>query len=714
MSQAALFSLDEPKPLAPRGRAAWAVGITGYALLTAVVIHYGDITLQPLVWVPVAHALAISFVCAFTAVLLLGQATTSGLRGYLWLGASYLYVGGLLLAFPLFFPGTVWEGEPLVGGTQSAITIFYVWHLAFLVGIIASGIVLWKDRRNHRRPGLRHRLWVTVVAVIGAVLATLILVAALPNSVPLLLGDGGSLTLLARATDVLMVALSAIAVGLAATTVRTGAQIQRWLFAVTLLLLGEALVNATADGRWTLAWYFNRFFGMVSLAAMFAALVWIIARIGRATSRLAASDSLTGAESRASFGQSMERELAAAGQSGTRRAVLWIDLDGFKSVNDQVGHAVGDEVLRRTVQRLRANVRASDHVGRLGGDEFGVLLCDNVADERISVVADRLLRALREPVVVEDTTTLLSGSIGVSVSPGDGQDADTLLQRADLAMYAAKHAGGDRYRRFTDELGEEAGDKADLRYRLARGIRQHEFALDVQPIVAAADRRVVGLEALVRWQTGTDRLVAARFIDFSMQSGQIIQIGRQVVARLEELAPALLRTLPAEGFLSFNLSVKELTDTSIVDRLTRGPLAKLSPRMLVEVTESLEFQALTDAAANLDRLRLSGFRVAVDDFGAGFSNFARLEQLQPYVLKADRSLVSRLTTDGETGSAFLQATVSVARSLQCRVIAEGVENQRQAALVEEMGVDLVQGYFYGRPVPAPAWLGEHAAQGAAV
>ena len=710
MSQAALFSLDEPKPLGPRGRAAWIVGIIGYSLLTVTVLRFGDIQLEPLIWVPVAHALAISFVCGFTAVLLLGQASTSGRRGYLWLGATYLYVGGLLLAFPLFFPGTVLQDAPLLGTGQSAITIFYVWHLSFLVGLIASGIVLWRDHHNHRRPGLRHRLWVTVGEIAAVITLTLAVVALLPPGVPPLLAEDGSLTVLARALDILMVVLSALAVALASTTVRRGAQIQRWLFAVTLLLLGEALVNATADGRWTLAWYFNRFFGMVSLAAMFAALVWIIARIGRATSRLAASDSLTGAASRASFGQSMERELAAATQAGTRRAILWIDLDGFKSVNDQVGHAIGDEVLRRTVDRLRSNVRHSDHVGRLGGDEFGVLLCDNVADERISVVADRLLRALREPVVVQETTTLLSGSIGIAVSPADGRDADTLLQRADLAMYAAKHAGGDRYRRFTDELGEEAGDRADLRYRLARGIRQHEFTLDVQPIVAATDRRVLGLEALVRWQTGTDRLTAARFIDFSMQSGQIIQIGRQVVARLEELAPELLLTLPTDGFLSFNLSVKELTDSSIVDRLTRGPLSGLSSRLLVEVTESLEFQAMTEAAANLDRLRLSGFRVAVDDFGAGFSNFARLEQLQPYVLKADRSLVARLTSDGETGSAFLQATVSVARSLQCQVVAEGVENQRQAALAEEMGVDLVQGYFYGRPVPADSWLSRHAEQ----
>lgn len=709
MSQAALFSLDEPKPLGPRGRAAWTVGIIAYAIVTAVVLFYGDIVLEPLIWVPVAHALALSFVCAFTAVLLLGQASTSGRRGYLWLGATYLYVGGLLLAFPLFFPGTVLSEAPLLGTSQSSITLFYIWHIAFLIGIIASGAVLWRDQRSHRRPGLRHRLWLTVVEIGAAVLATLAVVAVLPEGLPPLLTADGALTDLARAIDILMVLLSAAAVALASTTLRRGAQIQRWLFAVTLLLLGEALVNATADGRWTLAWYFNRMFGMVSLAAMFAALVWIIARIGRATSRLAASDSLTGAESRAAFGQSMERELAAAAQAGTRRAVLWIDLDGFKSVNDQVGHAIGDEVLRRTVDRLRSSVRQSDHVGRLGGDEFGVLLCDNVADERISVVAERLLRALREPVVVQDMTTLLSGSIGIAVSPDDGRDADSLLQRADLAMYAAKNAGGDRCRRFSADLGEEAGDKADLRYRLARGIRHQEFSLDVQPIVTATDHTVVGLESLVRWQVGDERLAAARFIDFAVQSGQIIQIGRQVVAQLEYLGPALLATLPPEGFLTLNLSVKELTDGSIVDRLATGPLARVSTRVLVEVTESLEFQAMTEAAANLDRLRLAGYRVAVDDFGAGFSNFARLEQLQPYVLKADRSLVSRLTNGEESRAAFLQATVSVARSLRCLVVAEGVENSRQADLVEHLGVDLVQGYYYGRPTPAAKWLEQHTA-----
>ncbi|MFN8125053.1 MAG: EAL domain-containing protein [Candidatus Nanopelagicales bacterium] len=706
MNDEALFALDARRPLSTSGRIMWAVGVLAFAALTLIAASQGEGVLQQLVWVPITHSLVVGLVCAFTAALLFGQASTGGRRGYVWLGVTYLYVAGLLLGFPLFFPGTMGGDEPILGGWQSSITIFYLWHITFVVGILATAVVLWSDQRNHRRPGLRRPVWVTIALVIGAVLLTDLILAAGRDILPTLIDADGRINGLAGQLDMLVLALAIIACLVAGLTAWDGAEIQRWLFAVSLLALGEAVVNFRSIGRWSVAWYYDRLLAMIALTSLFAALVWIIARIGRATSRLAMSDGLTGCESRASFTASLDREIAAAQHDGTTRALLWIDLDGFKSVNDQVGHAIGDEVLRTVVRRLSERVRPTDHVGRLGGDEFGVLLSDPVSDDRISVIADRMLSGLRDPIVIDNATALVTGSIGVATCPADGTTASALLSRADLAMYAAKNSGGDRWTRFSADLGSLAAGRADLRHNLAAAVRSGQFELDVQPIVAVAiaGEPVIGVEVLARWQTETERLPAGQFIEFATTTGQIIQIGRQVLDRLEQCIARLIDALPPDGFVAVNLSVKELTDDEIVQRLLLGPLGRYSRRLVLEVTESAELKAGTDADAHLDQLRLRGYSVAVDDFGAGFSNFSRLEQLRPLLLKIDRSLVVRAADEFPAGgTAFLEAAVSVGRNLGCGVVAEGVETPEQLQIARDLGIDFAQGYLLGRPMPVESW-----------
>lgn len=699
----ALYSLDEPRPTRRGVKWVWVLGILGYALTIAVIASHGSTFLPPVIWVPVAHAIVVAVACGFTAVIILGQATVSGRRGYLILGGTYLYVTLLLAAFPLLFPGAIRAEVPLLGGAQSSISIFYSWHIVALVGLIASIHVLWYDQRTHRRPGLGVSVPQVVVVVTCLALTTVVLATAQPIT---FLSDTGELLGIGVIMDVVILGLSVVAVGSAALAARRGAQIQSWLLAVSILLLGEAVLNVFALGRWSVAWYFNRLFGMIALAALFGVLLVIISRMGRATNTLAAADPLTGCESRASFGKSLDREIASGQTNGTARALLWIDLDSFKSVNDELGHVVGDEVLRAAVQRIQQQVRAGDHVGRLGGDEFGVLLCDQVCDSTVDAVAQRILLHLREPMTVGSSPVLLSGSIGIATTDGTSGSAlssTQILHQADLAMYAAKHNGGDRFHRFDGTLGDDALDRAQLRHELSRAIREGAFEVDFQPIIDLRDGHVVGAEALARWQRGDERLAAEQFVGYATQTGQITPIGRQVLARLETDIPFLLPHLDPHGFVSVNLSVRELVDNEILDRLRNGPLAAQAGRLIFEITESMELQSAIDAERHLDELRDLGYRVALDDFGAGFSNLGRLEQLHPDMIKVDQSLIARAGCGRKGGQAFLAAAVSVAECLDCDLVAEGVQTADEEQAVRDLGIRLVQGYRFGEPVPLERW-----------
>ncbi len=378
---AALYSLDEARPLSRAGRLAAWVGAVVYLGASLGVLSRGSDPWPALVWVPIAHALVLVVVCGLTSLLLYGQASATGRRGYLWLGGTYLYVAVLLLSFPLFFPGGFGGEEPLLGGQQSAPWMFYIWHFAFAGGLMVAVCVFHIDRVRHRRPGLVVDMWPSVVGVVIAALLTVGFVAVEDTAFrPTLLAQEVGLTSLAAALDWLLLGFSLAATALSLWCQRGGALIQRWLSAVLVLQLGAAIVNMNAN-RWSFGWYFDRLFGMVALTSLLIFLVFSLARAGQATNIVASSDTLTRSESRASFTQSMEQEIAAARLQGQSVALLWVDLDGFKGVNDQFGHQVGDDVLRVTVNRILGQVRDADHVGRLGGDEIGVLLCEGVADD---------------------------------------------------------------------------------------------------------------------------------------------------------------------------------------------------------------------------------------------------------------------------------------------------------------------------------------------
>jgi len=394
----------------------------------------------------------------------------------------------------------------------------------------------------------------------------------------------------------------------------------------------------------------------------------------------------------------MRREIARSRDLGTEIALLWVDLDGFKGINDQLGHQVGDDVLRQVVERLFGQVRPGDHVGRLGGDEFGVLLCDDVAEGRVDAVADRVLAAIREPLRSADSLLHVTAAVGVARAPTDARTAEDLLLCADLAMYAAKNRGGDRFEPFNAVIGTEAVTKARLRHDLASALRAGEFCLHYQPIFASNGTRMAGVEALARWVRDGEPVAAGEFVPFAEQSGQIISLGRTVIRKLSSEMPLWLDASGPDFFVSLNLSVKELADVPLVDELLDG-LGPHLDRLVVEVTESLELQESSEAERNLERLRAAGVRIAIDDFGAGFSNFTRLEHLRPSLIKIDRSLVRRAGSEKEGGVAFLTAATSVAASLQCDVVAEGVETDEEAEVVQLLGIAYVQGFRFQKPGP---------------
>ena len=696
---AALYSLDEARPLSRAGRlAAWVGGVV-YLGVSLGVFSRGSDPWPALVWVPIAHALVLFVVCGLTSLLLYGQASATRRRGYLWLGGTYLYVAVLLLSFPLFFPGGFGGQEPLLGGQQSAPWMYFIWHFAFAGGLIVAVCVFHIDRVRHRRPDLTVEMWPSVVGVLIAALLSVAFVAVPDTALrPTLVAPEAGLTPLGLALDWLLLGLSLAGAGLALWCQRGGALIQRWLSAVLLLQLGAAIVNMNTNS-WSFGWYFDRLFGMLALTSLLVFLVFSLARAGQATSIVASSDTLTRSESRASFTQSMDQEIAAARLLGQSVALLWVDLDGFKSVNDQFGHQVGDDVLRVTVNRILGQVRDADHVGRLGGDEIGVLLCEGAPETPVAPVAERILAALREPMHIDELLIHITGSIGIATFPNDGEHPDELITRADLAMYAAKNAGGDRCLQFSAQLGLEAMDTAQLRHDLARAVRSGDFELAYQPIVALDSGAVVGAEALARWVHGGQLVPAARFMAFAEKTGQIVAIGRLILEVVERDVDQVLATLPPDGFLAVNLSARELSDDIHLDRLLAGPLQASAGRLVLEVTESSELLEKSDITHRLVRLREAGYRLAVDDFGAGFSNFTRLEAMRPDILKIDRALVARAGSGEEGGVAFLAAARSVAESLHCPVIAEGVQTAAERAVVVASGITLAQGHLLGRPVP---------------
>lgn len=414
--------------------------------------------------------------------------------------------------------------------------------------------------------------------------------------------------------------------------------------------------------------------------------------------RFARYDSLTGLPNRSFFLDTLDRTLARAGHQRTRAALVFLDLDGFKAVNDGLGHAAGDTVLQTMAERLRAGTRSSDLVARIGGDEFTVLVPSLARADDAALVAQGLLEKMAHPCSIQDREVTLSASAGISVYPDDGSDSGVLLRHADLAMYRAKQEGKNTYRFFTAEMSERALERMSLLEGLRLALERDEFELVYLPVV---DRRgPPGLEALLRWRHPKLGLVTpASFIAQAEESGLMLPIGTRVLGRATRFVAGLGRS---DVRLAVNLSPRQFLQPELVDAvksaLSESGLA--ASRLELDLTEATVMTEAEETKARLQQLRALEVELALDDFGTGYFSIGRLQELGFSRLKIDRSVVAGLPARRESASQ-VEAILALATSLGIGVVAEGVETEAQRAFLEARECSGLQGYLISPPL-APA------------
>jgi diguanylate cyclase (GGDEF)-like protein len=418
--------------------------------------------------------------------------------------------------------------------------------------------------------------------------------------------------------------------------------------------------------------------------------------------KLARYDGLTGLPNRSMFMDELQRTLARARRHGGHFALFFIDLDRFKNINDSLGHGAGDQLLKVMAARLRALLRDSDLVARLGGDEFVVLLDATVDATALAHVARKALAAIGEPVPIESRSYQVTGSIGISLYPDDGEDAATLLKNADAAMYLAKDRGKNNYQFYTAQLAAHSAQQfaleADLRAALPRG----ELVLHFQPKVRVDSGALIGMEALLRWMHPQRGLLPpGAFITLAEDSGLILPIGQWVLHAACRQMGAWRDAGLRVPRCAVNLSARQLVTDTLVDDVARA-LAdhRLEADALeVEITESVLMADPERANRILQALHGMGVHVSIDDFGTGYSSLAYLKRFPAQTVKIDRSFVSGLPDDRDD-AAITQAVIAMAHSLGLEVVAEGVETKAQLDFLLRLGCDQAQGYFISRPVPA--------------
>ena len=418
-------------------------------------------------------------------------------------------------------------------------------------------------------------------------------------------------------------------------------------------------------------------------------------------------DPLTRLPNRALIEDRLQQALTRADRSGVRVAVLFLDLDRFKVINDSLGHQVGDELLVSVAERLRSVLRGTDTAGRFGGDEF-VVVCGEIANESdVLEVAERLVSSFAEPFTLQGESVFLSASVGIAIASAGTCDATALVRDADAAMYRAKERGRNRFELFDSEMRSMAVNRLEIERSLRHAVERNELELYFQPTVDIATQRVTGAEALLRWQREDGSFVGPdTFIRVAEETGMIRSIGAWV---LEDACTQLAKWKRMLGdarpfTLAVNLSAHQIADARIVDEVASILRASnLEPEWLcLEITESALLQDLDAALEVVGRLRALGVRIALDDFGTGYSSLRYLQQLPVDVLKIDRSFISRLGP-GSRDSSIVARMIDLAHALDLEVVAEGVETPGQLAELASMKCEVAQGFYFSAPQSGDAF-----------
>jgi diguanylate cyclase (GGDEF)-like protein/PAS domain S-box-containing protein len=411
-------------------------------------------------------------------------------------------------------------------------------------------------------------------------------------------------------------------------------------------------------------------------------------------------DSLTGLPNRTLLHDRLQQAVAQAQRGRHRVAVLFLDLDRFKSVNDTLGHAIGDELLKHVADRLRSAVRAVDTVSRLGGDEFVIVLHEMSSPDDVVQVAEKILGALAPPVIIEGHSLRATPSIGISMFPDDGDEVITLMKSADTAMYQAKAAGRNNFQFFARKMNEQATHFFTLENRLRKAIESGDLVLHYQPLIDWPRRALCGMEALARWNDPEQGLIEpAEFIPIAEETGLIVPIGEWVLDAALRQNHAWQREGRPMLPISVNLSARQFRQKDLVDNLRRILADTGQPARLLEleITETTLMQDIDETRSRLQEISAMGVQLVIDDFGTGYSSLSYLKRFPVHKLKIDQSFVRDLTFDADD-AAIVTAIIGLAKSLELETLAEGVETREQLDVLLGLGCERFQGFLFSRPL----------------
>lgn len=417
---------------------------------------------------------------------------------------------------------------------------------------------------------------------------------------------------------------------------------------------------------------------------------------------LAFYDPLTGLANRRLFRNRLEKSVKSVLRSGSSMALMFLDMDQFKRVNDTLGHDAGDILLKEVAHRLSHTVRENDTVSRIGGDEFTILLTDVHHTSDVLVVAEKLLHAMAKPIRIKGQDIVTTVSIGITMTPEDSTDANTLMKNADLAMYRAKELGRNNFQFFSEDMNHSILEHLSLEKEINEAIARQQFSLVFQPKISLFDFGITGVETLIRWQHPEKGMITPdRFIPVAEETGQILEIGSWVLEQSCRQISSLIRSnvLPEHAKVAVNLSARQFTDPHLLQRIRSVlEITNIPPHCLeLEITESTLMEDVESAIQIMQEIKKTGVAIAIDDFGTGYSSLAYIKRFPIDVLKVDRSFVMDIPED-KNDMAITAAVIAMAQKLSMTVVAEGVETQEQLQFLRQNNCDEGQGYLFSRPL----------------
>ncbi len=647
--------------------------------------------------VDTASSFATGMVFGLVALIAFGQARTALGSGFTVIGVTFGALGGVWGFLPFFLPnGLAFTTPPtsVLGTANASEALIYISEALLAVGCAVGAVLLAQARVL----GERKRIRTTYAA--GATFLVFLVITAwgalgAPGFPEIMVASGAYRTDL-RTMSLVLIGLVAIAALVIGWTARGGSAMSRWLLSVLLLrLMFDA--SLWQNPRYSMDWLLTHVFGLLSALVLLSILLSELNRLNAATRAEADHDPLTGGLTRSAFMRGLSEILQGPEEDRHTSGIILIDLDQFRLINDSVGEEVADAFLVECVSRLRPFSPGGEMVARIGGDEFA-LLTQAPDSSRLLMRSLEIVTALGRPFVFDDGQVSGAASVGCAMLESVDGDEEA-FRRALIAVRGAKEAGGETARAYSPELDASTGADLQWRKRLAAALRKDAFDNDYQPIIDTRTGQVVGVEALVRLVDDGTRVSAGRFIEHAEASGQIVGIGRVSLQRLLADLPRLIGADPTHKLrVNFNLSVLQLRDPLLVRMLLQPLFIQHRTNLVIEVTESYELSGSSTAHDNLMKLIESGYGIGIDDFGAGYSNFTVLEEMGKELIKLDRDLIVRAGR-GESGSrSVMAAAVAVAGTLSSTVLAEGIETDGEAEVVESLGIHIVQGFRYAKPM----------------